>query len=169
MFSDRRSACIGYGKPCGPYRASVWRRPAASSSAKSPACRDLSARAERWPAEDSWDCGSGNPEAADRPRRPRPAGSGWATDESRAAGQQDQDSDDRKDSTDFHGNVPSLNRTRAPDDCERGASLSWKRTSAAKLAKEGSETLVLFVLVLRNDDRSRRTEQIGEAGADGID
>ena len=41
--------------------------------------------------------------------------------------------------------------------------------SAAKLAKEGSETLVLFVLVLRNDDRSRRAEQIGEAGADGID
>src|SRR6516162_136152 len=66
-FSDRRFACIGCGKPCGPYRASPWRWPAASSLAKSPACED-------------WVRGSGNPEAAARPRRPHLAGSVWATD-----------------------------------------------------------------------------------------
>jgi hypothetical protein len=56
--------------------------------------------------------------------------------ESRAAGQQGRDSDDRKDSTDFHGNVPSLNRIRRPERrmTEAGVSLFWERTSAAKLA-----------------------------------
>jgi len=56
--------------------------------------------------------------------------------ESRAAGQQGRDSDDRKDSTDFHGNVSSLNRIRRPERrmTEAGVSLSWERTSAAKLA-----------------------------------
>ena len=64
-FSDRRFACIGCGKPCGPYCASPWRRPAGSSSAKSPAWHDLSPKAEWRPAEESWDCASGNPEAVD--------------------------------------------------------------------------------------------------------
>ena len=47
--------------------------------------------------------------------------------EGRAAGQQGQDSDDGKDSTDFHCNVSLVQQNsapRAPDDCERGASLS---------------------------------------------
>ena len=43
---------------------------------------------------------------------------------SRAAGQQGQDCCDRKDSADFHGNLPSSNGirrpTHTPDDYERG-------------------------------------------------
>ena len=89
--------------------------------------------------------------------------------ESRAAGQQGQDSSDRKDSTGFHGNLPLLNRIRRPARRMTVRSSSCKRTSAAKFAKEGSEILVLFCLVLRDDDRSRRAEQISKADADRID
>ena len=173
VFSDRRSACIGCEKPCGPYRASPWRWPAASSSAKSPACRDLSARAERWPAEDSWDCGSGNPEAADRPRRPRPAGSGWAT-ELKAAPQA---SRVRIPTTGrirpiFMAMFPCLNRIRRParrmTASEAPACLGNAR-QRRNLRRKARKPWSSFVLVLRDDDRSRRAEQIGEAGADGID
>jgi hypothetical protein len=147
VFSDRRFACIGCGKPCGPYRVSPWRWPAASSSAKLPVCQDLSPRAERRSAEDSWDSGSGNLEAADRPRRPRPAGSGWATERKprrRPAGSgfRRPEGFDRFSFAIF----PCLTEFGAPARRMTVRSLCWKRTSAAKLAKEGSETLVLFCL-----------------------
>ena len=170
VFSDRRSACIGCEKPCGPYRASVWHRPAASSSAKSPACRDLSARAERWPAEDCGIAEAGTrrlPIDPDARARRDLAG---RLSESRAAGQQGQDSDDRKDSTDFHGNVPSLkqNPARRMTASEAPACLGNAR-QRRNLRRKARKPWSSFVLVLRDDDRSRRAEQIGEAGADGID
>jgi len=65
---------------------------------------------------------------------------------SRAAGQQGQDCCDRKDSADFHGNLPSSNGIRRPTHrmTTSEARLSRKRTPAAKLANGGSEALVLF-------------------------
>jgi hypothetical protein len=61
-----------------------------------------------------------------------------------------------------------LNRIRRPARRMIVRSLSWKRTSAAKLAK-ARKPWSSFVSILRDDDRSRRAEQIGEADADGID
>ena len=172
VFSDRRFACIGCGKPCGPYRASPWRWPAASSSAKSPACRTCrrglsgGRRRIRGIAEAGTRRLPIDPDA--RARRDL-AG---RLSESRAAGQQGQDSDDRKDSTDFHGNVPSLNRIRRParrmTASEAPACLGNAR-QRRNLRRKARKPWSSFVLVLRDDDRSRRAEQIGEAGADGID
>ena len=64
---------------------------------------------------------------------------------SRAAGQQGQDCCDRKDSADFHGNLPSSNGIRRPTHrmTTSEAPPSWKR---AKLANGGSQALVLFCL-----------------------
>ena len=91
--------------------------------------------------------------------------------ESRAAGQQGQHSDDGGYSTDFHGNVLSLNRIRRPGRrmTEAGRQPVLETHVSGETGELRSEALSSFVLVLRNDDRSRRAEQIGEAGADGID
>jgi hypothetical protein len=70
---------------------------------------------------------------------------------SRAAGQQGQDSNDRKDSADFHGNLPSINRTRRPARrmTASEARLPWSVSGKACEL----EALILFYSVLRNDGR----------------
>jgi hypothetical protein len=90
----------------------------------------------------------------------------------RAAGQQGQDSDDRNDSTDFHGKVLSLNRiprsARRMTASEAPTGLGNAR-QRRNLRTEPRAPWPSFILVLRDDDRSWRAEQIGEAGADRID
>jgi hypothetical protein len=93
--------------------------------------------------------------------------------ESRAAGHQGQDSSDRKDSTDFHGNVPWLNRIRRARTRRMTTSEALACRGSARqrrnLRIEARKPWSSSVLVLRDDDRRRRAEQISEADADGID
>jgi hypothetical protein len=92
--------------------------------------------------------------------------------ETRAARQQGQHSDDRKDSTDFHCNLPLLNRIRRPARPITASGVPACLGNAHQrriLPRMARKPWSCFVLVLRDDDRGRRAEQIGKADADGID
>jgi hypothetical protein len=92
--------------------------------------------------------------------------------ETRAARQQGQHSDDRKDSTDFHCNLPLLNRIRRPArriTASGAPACLGNAHQRRNLPRKARKPWSCFVLVLRDEDRSRRAEQIGKADADGID
>ena len=63
-----------------------------------------------------------------------------ALSESRAAGQQGQDSGDRKDSTDFHCNVASGPKTNCRASCDNGRSVEQDELDLSQQAEKESFT-----------------------------
>ena len=95
MLREHGAAALIWRKRAGLTAQSPWYLSLSCSQQAYAWQHFLSPRAERRPAEISRDRASRNPQAADRLRSPRPPDLVRRLSESRAAGQQGQDSSDR--------------------------------------------------------------------------